>query len=141
MNNNSVPLDKIQADKIIWIGGYPAHYVRQMHLAVEAARASSIHFIYIVDKYSTHQCHYEQGNLPNCSSLLDSHYSIWRFLQRLENITPKAIIAAGYNRRLIISALIWSFWKDVNYCLWGDTNLVTVQAQNIVYCDRVPYTG
>lgn len=120
----------IDAEKILWVGGYPAHYVRQMHLAVEAMRPGAMHFIYIADSANVSERCYERGQLPTASTVLESNYPVKQFLGILQKTRPKALIITGYNLRLVGITLLWAYWKRARFSHWCDTNLLINLEQN-----------
>lgn len=128
-----VLLENIDPKKILWVGGYPAHYVRQMHLTVEEMRPGVMHFIYVVDDACMHERNYEQGQLPHASTVLATNYPVKQVLQILRKLRPKALIITGYNRRLLVAILLWSYLKKKCFCFWCDTNiLITVNGGSLI---------
>lgn len=125
-----VLLENIGSEKILWIGESPSHYVRQMHLAVEAIRPGVVHFVYIADSAMINGRSYERGNLPNASTVHRSDYSIRKFLEILQRSRPRALIVTGYNTRLLSVALLWSYWKRAKFSFWCDTNILIILGGN-----------
>lgn len=128
-----VLLENIDQKKILWVGGYPAHYVRQMHLMAEEMRPGVMHFIYVIDDACMHERNYEQGQLPHANTVLAKNYPVKQFLQILQKLSPKALIITGYNQRLLAAILLWAYLKKKCFCFWSDTNiLITMNGGSLI---------
>lgn len=124
-------LEQIGRGKVIWVGGYPAHYVRQMHVTLEALRPAEVHFIYLAESANRDERSYERGQLPVSSIVLDDTCPMMRFLHVLRKLRPKALIVTGYNHRLLRATLLWSCLVRANFSFWSDTNILITLEGNL----------
>jgi len=110
--------------KIVWLSGYPAHYMRSFHCRLEQAYPSLINFVYIDDLNSSRS--YEKGNLPDAKYFLNEHAN-WNVVTRiLSKINPKIIIVSGHYPRPLLKAALWGFKNKIPVLYWSDTNLYDV---------------
>ena len=109
--------------KVVWVGGYPSHYMRALHCALEKKYPKNIEFIYVDS--SSSQRTYEQGVLPKASILL-SKKTPWAIISLLLKVKPHSIIVAGHYPRVLIYAALWGFCLGKNVSYIADTNLLDV---------------
>lgn len=114
------------SDKVVWVGGYPAHYVRAFHCEIERAFPGKIAFVYITNRRAESQRGYEQGNLPSDSVLIPSG-SLVRIPKLMRSLNPRALIVAGHFPRAVMVAALWGFAKRRPVLYWSDTNLMDVK--------------
>lgn len=111
---------------VLWIGDYPAHYVRAMHCEVERLRPGAVHFLYIPTHSFQKQRTYERGDLPASAELLGVPDHLLSFLISLVHRKPKLVILQGYQNTFLSCALLWAYLTRRKFCFWSDTNLLEV---------------
>lgn len=109
--------------KIAWVGGYPAHYTRIFHRALEVRFPGEIEFIYVGNSHSERA--YEQGGLPKSAVILTGSVS-WKLLQQLFKLNPRSVIVAGHYPRPLFYAVLWGFYMRRDVLYWADTNLLDI---------------
>jgi glycosyltransferase involved in cell wall biosynthesis len=130
--NREVMLQKIGLGKIIWVGTFPSHYVRKMHLGIEKICPETMHFVYTANIDEMNERNYERGTLPVASAVINEDFPVWQLLGALQKSRPRAIIVAGYGDRLLAITLLWCFWKRIKFSFWSDTNLLITQNGNSI---------
>jgi len=125
-------MTEIDKNKVLWIGGYPSHYVRAMHLKIETIRPGAVHFIYIKNNNNSNERDFEYGQLPLAITLLEGNFPIMSFLNILKRSRPRALIISGYDRPLFVSALLWSYWNRIKFCFWCDTNIIIIMSNSFI---------
>ena len=121
----------LKNQSIMWLGGYPSHYVRMMHLEVEKKRPNQIHFFYIDDSKSQSDRNYENGKFPDKKFILKNNISIIKFIKIINFVNPKLIIICGYNNKLLMTALLLSCFKKIPFCFWCDSNIINIFDKSI----------
>ena len=115
--------------KIAWIGGYPSHYVCELHCHLEKLFPNRIRFFYVeFNKEARKQRQYEKMVLPDaCEIFADSSWlRTLRLVKEVNNFNPGLIItAANYPRSVWLCAIIFVL-KRRKVCYWSDTNLQDV---------------
>lgn len=112
--------------KIAWVGGYPAHYICELHRRLEKLFPERIRFFYVESSRGLRkQRKYEKGLLPDSYDIFDncSKLRTLRIIKKIGDFDPGLIItAAHYPRPIWISAVIFILRKR-KVCYWSDTNL------------------
>jgi glycosyltransferase involved in cell wall biosynthesis len=117
---------------VAWIGGYPAHYVKELHRRIEEVYSDRVHFFYLeLTGRENLQRHYEKGELPNNSTMIKSdnvlHQSLC-LVKALRRLNPKMIITAGHYPWPLLIASAWGQVNGFQVCYWSDTNLFDIFA-------------
>ena len=115
--------------KIVWVGGYPAHYMRKLHCALELKLPDKLEFIYVGSGSSKRT--YEQGEFPK-SSIILTRKTPWEIFRILSKYNPHSIIVAGHYPRPLLYTALWGFFKRRNVLYWADTNLLDILSKNVV---------
>ena len=119
---------------IIWIGCYPAHYMRKMQCEVEKERPCKVFFLYtVVDQSNLTERAYETGELPSNSKVIYKKDSLIQTIQFMRSINPSMIVVAGYNNRFLFAALLWARITGRKFCFMSDTNLLDALSQNYLW--------
>jgi len=118
--------------KILWIGTYPAHYMRKMHCEVERAKPGAMHFIYIPYSDQSSRMAYERGSLPESCDVLDAEESLAKFYGLLRKHNPRALIISGYSSRFLVCAHVWAWLNRRKYMYYSDTNFLDVMQNKFV---------
>jgi len=112
--------------KIAWVGGYPAHYMCELHCRIEKLYQGRIHFFYVEsNKRLRKQREYELASLPVSHDIFTnrSWFRTFHLIKRINDFCPGLIItAAHYPRPIWLSAIVFILRKK-NVCYWSDTNL------------------
>lgn len=130
--NIEVMLQKIGLGKVIWVGTFPSHYVRKMHLGIEKIRPGTMRFVYTANIKELNERVYERGTLPVESIVINEDFPVWQFLRALQKSRPRALIVAGYGDRLLAVTLLWCFWRRIKFSFWSDTNLLITLSGNSI---------
>ena len=112
--------------KIAWIGGYPAHYMCELHTRLEEKFPGRIHFFYVeAGKKLRDQRTYERGMLPNACEIIrdDSYFRVFRLMKKISQMDPGLIITASHYPRPIWLSALYFMLKKKNICYWSDTNI------------------
>jgi glycosyltransferase involved in cell wall biosynthesis len=111
---------------VLWIGHYPAHYVRALHCECERAQPGTMSFLYIRDDSDPAMRAYERGELPAAATIVPTTASVAGFARELRRRRPAVMIIAGYNDRFLGTALMWALFTGTPFWFWSDTNLLDV---------------
>jgi glycosyltransferase involved in cell wall biosynthesis len=112
---------------IVWVGGYPSHYIRNLHNRIEEKYPNRVHFVYLgVSEYDYSQRAYESGRLPqNCIVIEPGNFikQSQILIKELRYQNPMLVVTAGHFPRPICIAALWGHMKGCYVCYWSDTNL------------------
>ena len=129
MNRASLP-NSLER-RIIWVGSYPAHYVRDFHCKIESAFPGKLVFVYITTRQSESQRGYEQGDLPS-NSVIARAESILGIPRLMSRLNPRALVVAGHFPRGLLLAALWGFAMRRPVLYWSDTNLMDVTRRGVL---------
>lgn len=112
--------------KIAWVGGYPAHYMCELHCRLEKLYPGRIRFFYVESNRTLRkQREYETAELPRSHELFTnrSRFRTFRLIKRLAGFAPDLIITAAHYPRPIWLAALFFIARGGKVCYWSDTNL------------------
>lgn len=115
--------DKLPPTRLVWFGGYPAHYMGEFHRRLEALH-DDLFFIYVPFGQEGGAFAHEQTRLPRKYLLLPQtlrFLKAWRWLGRLN---PQAVLITGNFPRANLVAACWAYLygRDIYYL--ADSNLL-----------------
>lgn len=114
------------AKKIAWVGGYPAHYVRNLHRRLDEAFPDSVRYFYVSSTPELRQERkYEEGDLPKNHSIFDygQRMRTISLLKEINKYAPDLVVVAGHYPRPLWITGIYSLLRGVKVCYWCDTNI------------------
>jgi glycosyltransferase involved in cell wall biosynthesis len=118
--------------RIVWVGSYPAHYVRAFHRKIESVFPRRLTFVYVTNQRAESERSYEEGGLPSDSVLVPLH-SISGILKLMHRLNPSALIIAGHFPRALVFAAMWGFARRRPVLYWSDTNLMDIMRRGVLY--------
>ena len=113
-------------NKIVWVGGYPSHYMRAMHCSLESKFPGRFEFLY-TEQVSERK--YERGSIPQQAFIL-RRQSLWNVWTLLTKRNPAGLIVAGHFPRAVFYATLWAFVLRRKVFYWADTNLLDEVLRN-----------
>jgi glycosyltransferase involved in cell wall biosynthesis len=114
---------KLPPTKLLWFGGYPAHYMGEFHRQLEA-RYEDLFFVYLRWGSDGPAFAHESTRLPKKYVLLPQYFqflSAWRWLGSLD---PQAVLITGNFPRANLVAACWAFWHSRELYYLADSNLL-----------------
>lgn len=115
-----------KAMKIVWFGGFPAHYMSNFHVLIES-KFCGVFFLYVPLGKRGSEFSHEYTMLPHDSLVLRSSWSViqaWRILNRLN---AKAILIAGNYPRINLVAAIWARYNKRELFYLSDSNILDLK--------------
>jgi glycosyltransferase involved in cell wall biosynthesis len=109
--------------KIAWVSGFPAHYMRDLHIKLEDIYSDKLSFFYL-DQDSGERG-YEQGDLPLNIDLYPSGNS-FRFvslIRQIYNKSPDVVILSSHYPWPIFFTGMFFLLIGKKVCYWSDTNI------------------
>jgi hypothetical protein len=113
--------EKMSEIKLVWVGGYPAHYVGEFHCRLED-KHRGLFFIYLPLSPDGRAFTHENTRLPSQHVILNkplTYYRIWALLCRLN---PKAVLIAGHFPRSNMVAALWAISHNRDLYYLSDSN-------------------
>lgn len=128
---SSVPAKetKLPLTRLVWFGGYPAHYMSDFHQCLES-NYDDIFFVYVPFGKLGRAFMHERSTLPRKYVLLNSpiaHYDAWVWLNRLN---PQAVLITGNFPRINLLAYFWAIKKNKKIYYLADSNILDERNQN-----------
>jgi len=109
--------------KIVWFGGYPAHYMSNFHALIES-RFSDVFFLYVPLGKRGAEFSHENTKLPQDSLVLRTSWSVIQAWGILNKLNAKAILIAGNYPRINLIAAIWARYKKRELFYLSDSNVL-----------------
>ncbi|MDH3673080.1 MAG: glycosyltransferase [Gammaproteobacteria bacterium] len=129
MNRTTLPNSR--EGRIVWVGSYPAHYVRAFHCKIESDFPGKLAFVYITSRQSEFQRSAEQGDLPSDPAVVPSK-SILGIPKLMSRLNPRALMVAGHFPRSLVVAALWGFARRCPALYWSDTNLMDIRKRGFL---------
>lgn len=114
---------QLPSTKLVWFGGYPAHYMGEFHKRLED-RHSDLFFVYAPLSAHGPAFSHERTSLPIKHVLLsraNQFVQAWWWLNRLN---PCAVLVTGNFPRVNLVAALWAILKRRKLYYLADTNLL-----------------
>ena len=112
------PLD---APQLVWVGGFPAHYMGEFHCRLQAQHAGTF-FLYVPLGKKRQAFAHEVTSLPEAHLLASSKWRwlwVWRSLEQLD---PRAVLIAGNFPRVNLVAALWARLRGRSLYYLADSN-------------------
>ncbi len=122
--------------KLVWVGGYPAHYISEFHKCLESEFAS-LHFIYKHQLQRGIEFSHEYINLPKCSTVLSSEHEYLNVWKKLNDLDAQSILIAGNYPRLNLVAALWARQKNRNLYYLSDSNVFDLKNINRSFINKI----
>ncbi len=115
--------DKLPPTRLVWFGGYPAHYMGEFHRRLEALH-DDLFFIYLPFGQEGGAFAHERTRLPGKYLVLPQSL---RFLQTwlwLWRLNPQAVLITGNFPRANLVAACWAYLYGRELYYLADSNLL-----------------
>ena len=114
---------RFPAIRLVWFGGYPAHYMGEFHQRLESAH-EGLFFVYVPLGKDKNAFAHERTQLPKKYVLLSGaaeYLQAWRWLNRLN---PEAVLITGNFPRVNLLAAFWAWMHGKSLHYLADSNLL-----------------
>jgi len=112
--------------KIVWISGFPAHYMRDLHVKLESIYSDRLCFFYLdQDSRVSGERGYEQGELPSSVQLYpgSNSFRCVSLIKHVYNKSPDIVILSSHYPWPIFFTGIFFLLIGKKVCYWSDTNI------------------
>jgi glycosyltransferase involved in cell wall biosynthesis len=114
------------AKRIAWISGYPAHYMRVLHLKLEKKYAGSIAFFYLEQSSEQRsQRIYEKGDYPQSAKFFGNNkfFRVLSLIRDVHTFSADMLVMSGsYPKPILVAGLFFKLMGK-HICYWSDTNI------------------
>ena len=108
---------------LIWVGGFPAHYMGDFHSLLQESYPSII-FIYESLGFSGSAFDHEVTKLPKNSFLVKNPFKLLSTWMYLRNLAPKSVLISGNFPRINLVAAAWAIWNNRDLYYLADSNVL-----------------
>ncbi len=112
----------MKSPSMVWVGGFPSHYVRAFHREVEKRWDGKVLFVYMLSNQTVVGRQYECGSLPENHIVVQEKHNR-SILSILNRINPEKLFVTGHSPVPILTAIIWGLLKHKKLFYWSDTNI------------------
>ena len=115
-----------QPVSLVWVGGFPAHYMGEFHSLLQA-NYPSVTFIYTPLGLNGSAFEHEITNLPKYFFLVKKPFKLLSTWFHLWRISPKSILISGNFPRINLVAVIWAILNKREIYYLADSNVLDRQ--------------
>ncbi len=114
---------KLPLTRVVWFGGYPAHYMAEFHRRLEVQH-DDLFFIYLPFGQQRRAFTHERTTLPSKYLLLPQRLRFLRTWLWLRRLNPEAVLISGNFPRANLVAAFWALMHRRKLYYLCDTNLL-----------------